>query len=73
MAGAGYDIGASASTSSGAQGGRTGDINLSGGGSGGGLASLLPKTTPDKAWIVYAIVGVVVVISLALWFKSKHR
>lgn len=69
--GAGYDIGASASTSSGAQSGRTGDINLTGGGGGGLLDGLLPKTTPDKAWIVWAVVGVVVVLGLALWFRSR--
>ena len=66
----GYDIGASASTSSGAQSGQTGDINVTGGG-GGGLSDLLPKTLPSQAWIVWAIVGVVIVLVLALWFRRK--
>lgn len=68
---AGYDIGASTSASSGAQSGQTGDINITGGGSGGALSSLLPKVTPNNAWIVWAVVGTVTVIGLALWFRSR--
>lgn len=68
--GAGYDIGASASTSSGAQGGRSGDIYITGGGS-GGLSSLVPKVGANQGWIVYAVGGVVLVIIAALWFRSR--
>ena len=70
----GFDIGASASTSSAAQSGSstTGDINITGGGSGGVLSSLLPKVTPNNAWIVWAIVGTVVVLGRALWFRSRR-
>ena len=65
-----YEIGASVSASSGAESGNTGDFNVTTGG-GKGLGGLLPSLTPDKAWIAWAVVGVVVVISLALFFKFK--
>lgn len=69
----GYDIGVSASTSSGAQSGiaQTGDFVVTGGG-GGGLSSLLPKLPTDKAWIVYVVFGVVAVIVVALFFKFRR-
>jgi hypothetical protein len=69
----GYDIGASASTSSGAQSGAasTGEMTVTGGGGGGLLGSLLPKVTTSQAWIVYAILGVVAVFGLYLFARRK--
>ena len=69
----GTDVGASSSASSGAQSGAaqsgTGDFNVTFS-SGGGLSGLLPKTLPGQAWIVWAVVGVVAVVGLVLWFKK---
>ena len=69
----GYDIGASASTSSGAQAGNA----QSGGGqfnvtfsSGGGLSGLLPKTLPGQSWIVWVVAGAVAIVGLALWLRK---
>ena len=69
---AGYDIGASASTSSGAQSGAAtiGDVIITGGGKGLG-ASILPKVPATQGWIVYAVLGVVALLGLALFFRSK--
>lgn len=69
----GYDIGLSASQSSGAQTGTalTGDFTVTGGGGGGLVDSLFPKLPTTQAWIVYVVVGVVVLIGLTLWLKRK--
>ena len=66
------DLQLAASMSSGASGGKTGDINLTGGGQ-GGLASLF-KTTPNLAWVPWAIaglVGVALAIGLILYLRRK--
>jgi hypothetical protein len=67
--GAGYDIGASASTSSAAQSGAAtiGALTITGGGG----ASLLPKVPTTQAWVVYAVAGLVAIIALALFFRWK--
>lgn len=64
-----YEVGASVSQSSGAESGNYGDFNVTTGGGRG--AGLLPTLTPDKAWIGWAIGGVVVVLIAALFFKFK--
>ena len=62
---AGYDIGASASTAISSQSGAaqsgTGDFNVTYGGK-GGLASLLPATPANQAWIVYVVLGIVALV-----------
>ena len=62
---AGYDIGASLATSSGAQGGtsKTGDINI--GGSGG------VNQVPWYVWVGLAVIGAVVLLKFL--FAGKRR
>jgi len=71
---AGYDIGASASTAISSQSGAaqsgTGEFNVTLGGR-GGLSSVLPTTPAGQAWIVYAVIGIVAIAALALWFRSR--
>lgn len=64
-----YEIGASVSASSGAESGNTGDFNVTTGGGKG----LLPTLTPDKAWIAWVVVGVIVLVGLKMYFKAKSR
>lgn len=71
------EVGISGSASSGAQLG--GDFNVTGGGGAGSqglagtLASALPKVGANQGWIVYAVVGVVVIVVLALFLKLGRK
>jgi hypothetical protein len=69
----GFDIGASASTSSAAQSGNaqsgTGGFNVTFGS--GGLSGLLPATPAGQAWLVYLVLGAVAITGLFLFFKFR--
>jgi len=70
----GYDIGASASTSSGAQSGATstGDLIVTGGGS-GSLSSMFPKVPTTQAWIVYVAAAIVGLVALYFFARKRKR